>query len=76
MSNLVLLGPYLLEKGLNKFIKLMIYIAWKGPKMLTTTIKYLEIFERKDKKILCMGLSIQKAGNIVISFILELQKMT
>ena len=76
MSNLVLLGRNLLEKGLNKFVKLMISFAWKVSKMLTTTIKYLEIFERKDKKILCMGLSIQKAGNIVISFILELQKMT
>ena len=49
MSNLVLLGRNLLEKGLNKFVKLMIYIAWKGPKMLTTTIKYLEIFERIRK---------------------------
>ena len=45
MSNLVLLGRNLLEKGLNKFVKLMISIAWKVSKMLTTPIKYLEIFE-------------------------------
>ena len=49
MSNLVLLGRNLLEKGLNKFVKLMISIAWKVSKMLTTTIKYLEIFERIRK---------------------------
>ena len=30
----------------------------------------------KDKKILYMDVSIQKAGNILINFILELQKMT
>ena len=46
MSKLVLLGRNLLEKGLNKFVKLMISIAWK---MLTTTIKYLQIFERIRK---------------------------
>ena len=49
MSNLVLLGRNLLEKGLNKFVKLMISIAWKVYKMLTTTIKYLQIFERIRK---------------------------
>ena len=49
MSKLVLLGRNLLEKGLNKFVKLMISIAWKVSKMLTTTIKYLEIFERIRK---------------------------
>ena len=49
MSKLVLLGRNLLEKGLNKFVKLMISIAWKGSKMLTTTIRYLEIFERIRK---------------------------
>ena len=49
MSNLVLLGRNLLEKGLNKFVKLMISFAWKVSKMLTTTIKYLEIFERISK---------------------------
>ena len=49
MSNLVLLGRNLLEKGLNKFVKLVISIAWKVSKMLTTTIKYLEIFERIRK---------------------------
>ena len=49
MSNLVLLGRNLLEKGLNKFVKLMISIAWKVSKMLITTIKYLEIFERIRK---------------------------
>ena len=49
MSKLVLLGRNLLEKGLNKFIKLMISFAWKVSKMLKTTIKYLEIFERIRK---------------------------
>ena len=49
MSNLVLLGRNLLEKGLNKFVKLMISIAWKVSKMLKTPIKYLEIFERIRK---------------------------
>ena len=49
MANLVLPGRNLLEKGLNKFVKLMISIAWKGSKMLTTTIRYLEIFERIRK---------------------------
>ena len=49
MSKLVLLGRNLLEKGLNKFVKLMISFAWKVSKMLTTTIKYLEIFERIRK---------------------------
>ena len=49
MSNLVLLGRNLLEKGLNKFVKLMISFAWKVSKMLTTTIKYLEIFQRIRK---------------------------
>ena len=73
MSNLVLLGRNLLEKGLNKFVKLMISIAWKVSKMLTTTMPR-NIW--KDKKILYMDVSIQKAGNIVIDFILELQKTT
>ena len=49
MSKLVLLGRNLLEKGLNKFVKLMISSAWRVSKMLTTTIKYLEIFERIRK---------------------------
>ena len=49
MSNLVLLGRNLLEKGLNKFVKPMISIVWKVSKMLTTTIKYLEIYERIRK---------------------------
>ena len=49
MSNLVLLGRNLLKKGLNKFVKPMISIVWKVSKMLTTTIKYLEIFERIRK---------------------------
>ena len=49
MSKLVLLGRNLLEKGLNKFVKLMISIAWNVSKMLTIPIKYLEIFERIRK---------------------------